>query len=145
MTRPPICTAPTLLKMDQPESQRIDKWLWTTRFFKTRKLAAEAVSGGKVHIDGQRCKPAKTVKPGSRVTIHKNELEWDITVTALLKQRRPASEARLCYTESEESHLKRQQRTAEIRAERAASPVFHQGKPNKKDRRLIHRFKQKNS
>ncbi|NOQ35440.1 MAG: RNA-binding protein, partial [Methylococcaceae bacterium] len=79
--------------MSELESLRIDKWLWTARFFKTRKLASDAVSGGKVHVNGQRCKPSKEIKIGSKVLIHKEQYSWDLTIAGLNSQRRPASEA----------------------------------------------------
>ena len=76
---------------------RLDKWLWAARFYKTRQLAVEAISGGKVHLNGQRTKPGKAVDIGSEIRIHKGPLEWEITVEALPKQRRPAKEAVLFY------------------------------------------------
>lgn len=89
-------------------SQRLDKWLWAARFFKTRPLAVEAINGGKVQVDGQRVKPGRAIRPGTRLTIHKGELEWRIEVQGIAKQRRPAAEAMLLYTEDEASRLRRQ-------------------------------------
>ena len=117
---------------------RLDKWLWAARFFKTKQLATEAITGGKVHLNGQRTKPGKTIDVGSQLRIHKGSLEWEITIKAISKQRRPASEAANFYTESEESFLRRQQLTAELRNQRAAEPTH--GRPSKRDRRMIHRF-----
>ncbi len=119
---------------------RLDKWLWAARFFKTRQLAIEAINGGKVHLNGQRTKPGKTVSIGSRLTIHKESLEWQIEVRELPKQRRPASEAVHFYLEDESSRLKRQQQIEEQRLLRAAAPRPAPGKPSKRDRRLIHSF-----
>lgn len=124
-----------------PQGMRLDKWLWCARFFKTRQLAAEAVLGGKVHLNGQRTKPGKPVRIGSRLTIHKGPYEWDIEIVQLPNQRRPASEASGFYIETPESHERRQRLNARIRAERAATPVSER-RPNKRERRLIHRFKQ---
>lgn len=121
---------------------RLDKWLWAARFFKTRKLAAEAIQGGKVHLDGQRTKPGKNVSVGSKLEIHKNSLEWEIEVAVLPKQRRPASEASSFYQESEQSRLRRNEQITELRADRAAKPLRTARRPNKRDRRLIHRFKE---
>lgn len=121
---------------------RLDKWLWTARFFKTRKLATEAVQGGKVHLNRQRTKPGKEVQVGSLLSISKNSLDWEIEVLVLPKQRRPASEAITFYSESPVSIEKREKQLAELRALRAASPQQPTSKPNKKDRRLIHKFKQ---
>lgn len=125
--------------MNAPQ-MRLDKWLWAARFFKTRQLAIEAINGGKVHLNGQRTKPGKTISPGSRLTIHKESLEWQIEVRELPKQRRPASEAVLFYQENETSRLKRQQQIEEQRLLRAAAPRPAQGKPSKRDRRMIHSF-----
>jgi ribosome-associated heat shock protein Hsp15 len=125
------------------ETIRLDKWLWTARFFKTRKLAAEAVSGGKVHVNNQRTKPGKEVKPGATLSISKDGLNWDITIIALSNQRRPAKEAVLLYEESAESLAKRQQQMIQQREQRELFDFSGQDhKPNKKERRLIHRFKQ---
>ncbi len=123
----------------QPESLRLDKWLWAARFFKTRQAAIEAINGGKVHLNGQRTKPGKEVKTGSRLEIHKGSLEWHIIVTGISKQRRPAPEAALLYEESEESREHRRQQVAERRELQGAVPK-EKGKPSKRDRRQIRRF-----
>lgn len=127
---------------DSNTKMRLDKWLWAARFYKTRPLAAEAVEGGKVHLNGQRSKPGKDVRTGSRLQINKDGLEWDIEVAVLPKQRRPASEARTFYTENETSRERRESAAAAIRAARLATPLQTASKPSKRDRRLIHRFKQ---
>ena len=125
------------------ETLRLDKWLWTARFFKTRKLAAEAISGGKIHINKQRTKPGKEIKPGVLLAISKDGLNWEITITGLSNQRRPAKEAILLFEETPESFTKRQQQLIIQREQRELLPFNgHDHKPNKKDRRLIHRFKQ---
>ena len=129
----------------QPELEaiRLDKWLWTARFFKTRGLAAEAISGGKVHVNNQRTKPGKEVKPGTKLTISKDSYRWDVTIIALAKQRRSAKEAVLLYEETAESFAKRQQHIILQREQRELFDFSGQDhKPNKKERRLIHRFKQ---
>ncbi len=125
------------------EAIRLDKWLWTARFFKTRKLAAEAISGGKVHVNNQRAKPGKDIKPGALLSISKDGLRWEITIIALSYQRRPAKEAVLLYEETAESLAKRQQQIIQQREQRELFDFSSQDhKPNKKERRLIHRFKQ---
>jgi ribosome-associated heat shock protein Hsp15 len=121
---------------------RLDKWLWAARFYKTRHDAVEAIKGGHVHLDGQRTKPGRDVHPGSRLHITKGSYEWDIEVLVLSKQRRPAAEASTFYREDPASHERRQQRVAEARAAKAALPLQPTGRPSKRDRRLIHRFKQ---
>ena len=129
--------------MPELESIRIDKWLWTARFFKTRRLATDAVSGGKVHINGQRCKPAKEVKPGLELSISKENLQWHLTVIAINSQRRPAKEAILLYREDQESIDKRLQQIIQQKEQRALTPYSErEHRPNKKQRRQIHRFKQ---
>lgn len=127
------------------EKIRLDKWLWTARFFKTRQLASEAISGGKVHLNGQRTKPGKEIKTGSRLRIHKGALEWNIEVTGICKQRRPASEAKTLYSESEESIQKREQLSMQLREMRAFEAQQSDHKPNKRERRQIHRFIRKES
>lgn len=118
---------------------RLDKWLWTARFFKTRQLAVEAISSGKIHLNGRRTKPGKEVRPGTRLRIHKDSLEWEIQVLGLAGQRRPASEATLLYAESDESKARRDRQMEEQRLLRAgrSRPA---GKPSKRDRRMIRRF-----
>jgi len=129
--------------MTELESLRLDKWLWAARFFKTRKLAADAIAGGKVHLKQQRTKPGKEIKPGDTLSISKDSYTWDITVIALSSQRRPAKDAVLLYEESPESHAKRQLQIIQQREQRELFPSSNQDhKPNKKERRLIHRFKQ---
>ena len=124
------------------DRMRLDKWLWAARFFKTRQLAAEAVSGGKVHLNGQRTKPGKDVRVGSRLRIHRGSLEWDIEVQQLPSQRRPAAEAVTFYTETEESRSKREQAIETQRALRAAMHAAPGGRPTKRNRRMIHKFRQ---
>jgi len=125
------------------ETIRLDKWLWTARFFKTRKLATDAISGGKVHLNNQRTKPGKDVKPGALVSISKDGLRWDVIIIALSNQRRAAKEAALLYEETAESLAKREQQIILLREQRELFDFSRQEhKPNKKERRLIHRFKQ---
>ena len=129
--------------MSELESIRLDKWLWAARFFKTRKLAADAIAGGKVHVKQQRTKPGKEVKPGDTLSINKDGYHWAITIIALSSQRRPAKEAVLLFEEDPESHSKRQLQIQQEREQRELLPFSGQDhKPNKKERRLIHRFKQ---
>jgi ribosome-associated heat shock protein Hsp15 len=124
------------------DSIRLDKWLWTARFFKTRSLATEAVAGGKVHVDKQRVKPSKEVKIGAKLEIHKEGFEWLVTVTGITKQRVSAKEATELYEENAES-IEKRQKQIEIKREERQFLGFQkpEHKPNKKNRDLIHRFK----
>jgi ribosome-associated heat shock protein Hsp15 len=126
---------------EQDGKMRLDKWLWAARFFKTRALATEAINGGKIHLNGQRVKPGKDISVGARLEISKEQYSWDITVTALNAQRRPASEAALLYEETPESHAKRQAEVERRRTEKELLGVQPEQRPDKKDRRMIHRFK----
>jgi ribosome-associated heat shock protein Hsp15 len=126
----------------EPGSVRIDKWLWAARFFKTRSLAAEAVSGGKVHLNGQRVKPARAVRPGDVLRIHKGSFEFIVTIDEVAEKRASAKIASGWYTETEDSVSAREQRSEQLRLLASSRPVT-EGRPNKKDRRLIHRFKRK--
>jgi ribosome-associated heat shock protein Hsp15 len=115
---------------------RIDKWLWAARFFKTRSLATEAVAGGRVHVDGQRVKPAKDVRVGDRLEITIGEATFSVEVLGLADKRGPAAQAQALYAESEESRARREQQR-ELR--RMAPPLGHdlQGRPSKRDRRRL--------
>ncbi|MCK5829472.1 MAG: RNA-binding protein [Methylococcales bacterium] len=129
--------------MSNLKSIRIDKWLWTARFFKTRKLAAEAVSGGKVHVNGQRCKPSKEIKLGIELSITKEPYQWELIIVGINTHRRPAKEAVLLYQEEQESIDKREQQRVQEKEQRALLPYSErEHRPNKKQRRQIHRFKQ---
>ncbi|MGE5792300.1 MAG: RNA-binding S4 domain-containing protein [Bacteroidota bacterium] len=118
---------------------RIDKWLWAARFFKTRSLAAQAVDGGRVRLNGARVKPAKEVKPGDEVAVHIGELEWLVDIRALSGRRGPAEAARQLYEEREESRARRQVAIAARKA--LPEPAFGlRGRPTKRDRRMLKRF-----
>lgn len=124
------------------ETVRLDKWLWAARFFKTRSLATQAVNGGKVHVNGNRCKAAHNVVIGDRLIITIGPAEFHITVLAISHLRRPASEAKLLYIEAEESIKAREQQRELKRLSNAgfAAPVK---KPGKRDRRKILSFTRK--
>lgn len=126
----------------EPFEMRLDKWLWAARFFKTRELAIEAVNGGKVHLNGQRTKPGKTIVPGAHLSIHKDTLVWDIEILALSMQRRPAREAVQLYQESMESQERRLQYLEMQRQQRASGVSESSGRPTKRDRRAVERLKQ---
>jgi ribosome-associated heat shock protein Hsp15 len=118
---------------------RLDKWLWAARFFKTRSQAADAVAGGKVHVNSDRAKPSRIVRAGDQLTIRRGPCEWTILVKDVARLRGPASQARQLYAETEESLRKREAAIAQLKLERP--PEFDApGRPSKKDRRAINRF-----
>ena len=122
---------------------RLDKWLWAARFFKTRALAAGAITSGHVEINQRRTTPSKAVAPGDVITIRKNELHWTIVVRATSVRRGPATEAAELYEESAESRAARQ-KIARARREHpsvAAIKGWRTGRPSKRDRRRMERFR----
>ena len=119
---------------------RLDKWLWAARFFKTRSLAKQAIEGGKVHFNGQRCKVSKEVEVGATLTIRQGWDEKEVEVTALSAQRRGAAEASLLYRETAASIARREQQASQRRALRGLD-LSSSHRPDKKQRRQIHRFK----
>ncbi|MDE2459938.1 MAG: RNA-binding protein [Gammaproteobacteria bacterium] len=126
--------------MEQAESVRLDKWLWAARFFKTRALASAAVAGGKVHVNSARVKPAHALHMGDTLAITRAGDRWEITVQGLAVKRGPASEAQRLYAESAASRELRA-RHAELRKLAAFASPASPRRPDKKSRRLIHRFK----
>lgn len=118
---------------------RIDKWLWAARFYKTRNLAKQAIEGGKVHCDGHRVKASKDITTGLTLTIRQELEEKVVIITALSEQRRGAPEAALLYRETEESVAAREKRAADRKAG-LANFIISDHRPNKKERRQIHRF-----
>ncbi len=124
---------------EQQVTQRLDKWLWAARFFKTRNLAIEAINGGKVHADGQRVKPARAVRPGTEVRVRKGPYEFTVVVRGLSSQRRPASEASQLYEETAASKAGREA-LAEQRRQEATQRNRGSGRPTKKERRDLSRL-----
>ena len=118
------------------EGVRIDKWLWAARFFKTRSLAAEAVAGGRVHVNGERAKPAKLVHPGDVLEITKGAERWTVEVVALADRRGSATAAQALYTEREESRAAREQHALERRFARALGADLG-ARPTKQARRRL--------
>jgi ribosome-associated heat shock protein Hsp15 len=121
-------------------TQRLDKWLWVARFFKTRGRAAVAVSGGKVQVAGERVKPSRNVGPGTAIEIRRGPVQWQVVVRGIAKQRQPAAEAALLYEESPQS-IGLRQREAEQRRLQAGARREHLGKPSKRERRDATRLK----
>lgn len=118
------------------DTVRLDKWLWAARFYRSRALAVEAINGGHVHLNGQRAKPSKAVRPGDRLAIRRGTYRWRITIETLAARRGPASEARRLYTEDPDSLRQREALQAE---RRLASPAPAR-RPDKRQRRKIIRF-----
>lgn len=117
------------------DSTRLDKWLWAARFYKTRSLATEAISGGHVHLNQERIKPAKAVKVGDVVRIRKGSMEKTVNVLLISDKRGSAPIAQTLYEETPESVLQREQNRAQVQAESAG--LFSHGKPNKRERRQL--------
>mgnify|MGYP001819068477 FL=1 len=122
------------------EMVRIDKWLWAARFFKTRSLAAQAVSGGKVQLNGLRVKPARPVKPGDALKIHKSGFEYQVQIMGISERRGPAAVAQTLYQESEESVRRREALREQHRLAGASAP-HPQHRPDKKARRQLRDMK----
>jgi len=121
---------------------RIDKWLWAARFFKTRGAATEAVLGGRVHVNGERVKPAKEVRPGDVVEISIRDLRWTITVKDLAERRGPAAVAAKLYEESPESRAAREQHLVQRRLTRPPGADLG-ARPTKQARRRIDRLRRR--
>ncbi|NVJ59084.1 MAG: hypothetical protein HWE27_01775 [Gammaproteobacteria bacterium] len=123
------------------EKVRIDKWLWAARFYKTRGLAKTAIEGGKVHYEEQRVKPGRIVEIGAEIKLKLGPDERIIIIDSISDKRGPAKVAQELYHETDDSIKQRE----EAKALRKAAGVVHDKKPDKKQRRQIHRFKRINS
>src|SRR5919198_958162 len=119
-----------------PDSIRLDKWLWPARFFKTRALAAAAIAGGKVHVNGARAKAAKPLRVGDALRVRVGPYEWLLTVRALTERRSSAKDALLLNDESPEGRAARE-RLAEAHRLAPAPKYQGKGRPTKKDRRKL--------
>jgi len=118
---------------------RIDKWLWAARFFKTRGLAREAVKGGKVQLNGTRVKPGRTLAEGDQLTIRRGEDEYLVRIRDLGDRRLSASLAQEKYEEDPDS-VSRREAAAEQRKLDYRARAERQRRPDKRQRRQIHRF-----
>jgi|TARA_B110000908_G_scaffold170389_1_gene229805 ribosome-associated heat shock protein Hsp15 len=130
-------------KMELGGKIRLDKWLWAARFFKTRSLAKAAITGGKVHIGGQRAKASRDLAIGAIVTVKQGIEEKTIVVKRLSSKRSTASKTTSMYSETAESVLLRINNTAKRKALNNGI-TFDERPPNKKQRRQIHRFNENN-
>jgi len=131
--------------LDRPVSTtpvRVDKWLWAARFFKTRSLAADAVDGGKVQVNGDRAKAAKQVRPGDEVRLRIGPYEHTLEVTGTAERRGTAAEAARLYAETEASRAAREKLHWQLHA---AAPAMEpeKGRPTKRDRRELERFRKR--
>lgn len=122
------------------EQVRIDKWLWAARFFKTRSAASDAVLGGRVHVNGERVKPSKDVRPADTVEVSAGETRWTVVIAALADKRGPASVAATLYEETPESVAAREQRAAERRVARPFGSDLG-ARPTKRARRQIEQLR----
>jgi len=122
---------------------RVDKWLWAARFFKTRAKAKAAIDGGKGHLDGHRVKPSKALQLGQELVIRQGWDEKTVVIMSLSEQRRDATSAASLYAETPESITKRE--LVQIQRQAAGAIKPSAGRPTKKDRRLIHQFRENNT
>ncbi|MCC5857999.1 MAG: RNA-binding protein [Ectothiorhodospiraceae bacterium] len=122
------------------DAVRLDKWLWAARFFKTRRLATDAINGGKVEVNGARAKPARLVRAGDRVQVRKDALDYELIVQALADRRGPASVAQALYAETPESIARRERVQAQLKAQAAAYPQPRR-RPEKHHRKQLASFK----
>ena len=118
------------------ESVRVDKWLWAARFYKTRALATEAVVGGRVHVNGERVKPAKLIHASDVLEITRGTERWTVRVEQLAERRGPAAVAQGLYTETDASRAAREQHALERRFARALGADLG-ARPTKQARRRL--------
>ena len=122
------------------DSVRLDKWLWAARFYKSRTIAATAIEAGRVHVGEERAKPARLIKVGDKLMIHREQERVELVVRGITETRRSATLARLLYEETAESVLARQ--TAAERRKYYVEPSQNiEGRPTKRDRRALERYR----
>ena len=121
-------------------SVRLDKWLWAARFFKTRSVARDAVSGGKVHLNGNRAKPGRTLSVDDVLRIQRGDDEYTITIIEVASRRGPAAVAQTLYEESDESRVKREKLVEQRKLEHEQH-AGRERRPDKRQRRRLVRFK----
>ena len=124
-----------------PGRVRIDKWLWAARFFKTRSLAADAVTGGKVLVGGERVKPAKLLQAGDEVRIRLGAFEHVVLVRQVSERRGPATIAATLYEETEASRAAREKLAEQLRMAPGGFVFEDKGRPTKRDRRELERLR----
>jgi ribosome-associated heat shock protein Hsp15 len=126
-----------------PGAMRIDRWLFAVRLSKTRSAAADAVGGGKVHVDGKRVKPSHGVKPGDTIKFTRGALVFECVVTAVPLRRGPASEAARSYDETPASKVRREEFAARMKVAVGLTPR-PDNRPNKRERRLLRQLRGRN-
>jgi ribosome-associated heat shock protein Hsp15 len=131
------------LEHTAPGTKRMDRWLFGVRLFKSRSAAADAVSGGKVHLNGERVKPSHDVKPGDHVTFTRDTVVFECVVAAVPLRRGPASEAARCYEETPASKVRREEFAARMKVAAGFTPRPDE-RPNKRDRRLLRQLRSRN-
>ncbi|HEU5218398.1 MAG TPA: S4 domain-containing protein [Gemmatimonadales bacterium] len=129
------------MPQDPLDHARLDKWLWAARFYKTRALAAAAIDGGKVEVNGEKAKRAKPVRPGDALRIRLGPYEYRITVLALATQRGPAAVAAGLYREDPAGQDIRERIREQHRLAARVAGGTERGRPTKRDRREIGRLK----
>jgi ribosome-associated heat shock protein Hsp15 len=123
-----------------PGSARIDRWLFGVRLFKSRSLAADAVSGGRVHVNGARVRPSHGVRLGDLVSFNRGAVAFECHVAAIPERRGPAREAAVCYTETAESRVRREQHAQTMRLAAALTPRPEE-RPDKHQRKELRRLR----
>lgn len=119
---------------------RIDRWLFAVRLFKSRSLATQAVSGGKVHLNGSRVRPSHSVQPGDLVSFNRGVVDFECHVAAMPARRGPAREAVACYTETDASRARREEHVRRMRLAAALTPRPDE-RPDKHQRRELRRLR----
>ncbi len=118
---------------------RLDKWLWCARFYKTRSLATAAIAGGKVHLNGERVKPARRVAVGDRISVSLQGVTAEFDVLGLPQRRGPAPEAGAHFRETPQSAERRRAFAEQMRIANQGRPQSD-GRPDKRDRRRLMRW-----
>jgi ribosome-associated heat shock protein Hsp15 len=126
-----------------PGAMRIDRWLFAVRLFKSRSAAADAVGGGRVHLNGERVKRSHGVKSGDTVTFTRSAVVFECVVAAVPRRRGPASEAAGCYDETPASKARREEFAARMKVAAGLRPRPHE-RPDKHGRRLLRKLRGRN-
>lgn len=122
------------------DNVRLDKWLWASRFYKTRAAAAKAIDAGKVEVNGTKAKRARTLHLGDQVRIRRSPYEFRLTVRVLSEQRGPAAQAATLYEEDAAGKAARERLSHQLRI--APTPSYEgKGRPTKRDRRELERLR----